>query len=161
MPTREHARRALERLSRAAQYANWRPALLGDVTGAFKVPGEDLTYVRVVQGDVAITTARARNLAGIPEVPANAGLPVWIAQTINGEWIIREPRDARQRPIPVSTANVSTPPTAAQLSSAFGTPANLGDGFIGLVDDAGTGTAFYVCFTVGGVWAYEQLSIAV
>lgn len=61
----------------------------------------------------------------------------------------------------VSTANVSNPPTDAELDSAFGTAANLYDGFVGLVDDAGSGsTVWFVC-ALNSQWWYEQLTAAV
>lgn len=161
MPTREDARRALQGFARNAQYANWQPALMALIDGTYKVPGEDLTYVRVVHGDTPVTVTRARNHAGIPETVANVGLPVWIAQTIRGEWIIKEPRNSRQRGVATSTANVSSPPTAAELTGAFGDPDDLGDGFVGVVDDNAGGTAIYVCYTISGLWAYEQLTVAV
>jgi hypothetical protein len=39
----------------------------------------------------------------------------------------------------VSTADVSNPPTAAQLTSAFGAPGTVGSGFIGIVNDNAAG----------------------
>jgi hypothetical protein len=43
------------------------------------------------------------------------------------------------------TDDVSTPPTDAELDTAFGTPATVGGGFIGVVDDNGAGNNLYVC----------------
>lgn len=43
-----------------------------------------------------------------------------------------------------STANVSNPPTIAQLNAAFGTAADLFDGFTAKVNDNGAGTAVYL-----------------
>ncbi len=54
----------------------------------------------------------------------------------------------------ISTANVSTPPTAAELTSAFGAPGTVGSGFIGLVDDNGAGTTEYSVWSDGTNWFY-------
>ncbi len=52
----------------------------------------------------------------------------------------------------VSTANTANPPTDAELDSAFGQPATLGTGFIGLLDDNNAGTNAYACFAIGSNW---------
>jgi len=67
--------------------------------------------------------------------------------------------EVQQMPIQQSTANVSDPPTDAQLDSAFGTAAQVGNGFIGLVHDNNQGK-LWVAFTVNGVWGYEELTQA-
>jgi len=61
----------------------------------------------------------------------------------------------------VSTDNVSSPPTDAQLDTAFGTPATVGEGFIGIVDDNDAETAVWLCVAVGTSWWYEALTKAV
>lgn len=53
-----------------------------------------------------------------------------------------------------------TTPTDAQLDTAFGTPASLGRGFIGTVDDADGDTNFYVCVTSDASWYYVKLTKA-
>jgi hypothetical protein len=55
----------------------------------------------------------------------------------------------------VSTANVSNPPTDAELDSTFGTPATVGSGFVGLVNDNGGGTNEYLCWSDGTNWFYS------
>lgn len=52
----------------------------------------------------------------------------------------------------VSIANVSNPPTDAQLDAAFGTPATVGAGFVAIVDDAGAHTAEYIVWSDGTSW---------
>lgn len=49
----------------------------------------------------------------------------------------------------VSVANVSNPPTDAELDSAFGTPATVGSGFHAIVDDNDGGTLVYLVYTTG------------
>ena len=52
-----------------------------------------------------------------------------------------------------SVANVTeAAPTDAQLDSAFGTPAVLGRGFIGTVDDNDGSTASVLCWTTDSAW---------
>ena len=60
----------------------------------------------------------------------------------------------------VSTANVSNPPTDAELDAAFDTPANLPDGWMGVVNDNNAGTALWLVTAVGGSWWYEGLTKA-
>ena len=51
-----------------------------------------------------------------------------------------------------STANVSDPPTSAELTSIWDTPANLPDGFIGLVNDNGAGTDIWIAVVINSAW---------
>lgn len=60
-----------------------------------------------------------------------------------------------------SADNVSSPPTDAEIDAAFGTPAAVGDGFIGLIDDNGAGTTIWLCVALNSQWWYEQLTAAV
>lgn len=59
----------------------------------------------------------------------------------------------------ISTDNVTTP-TDAEIDTAFGTPATVGAGFIGIIDDAGAGTAVYLCVSDGTNWWFESLTKA-
>lgn len=60
-----------------------------------------------------------------------------------------------------STANVSSPPTDAELDSIFGSPANRPPGFLAIINDAGGGTTIWLVATAGGnAWWYEQLTRA-
>lgn len=60
----------------------------------------------------------------------------------------------------VLTTDVSSPPTETELTGAFGTPGDLGNGFVGFIDDDGAGATVWLCAVVGGSWWYEQLSKA-
>lgn len=55
-----------------------------------------------------------------------------------------------------TTANVSNPPTNAQLDTVFGTEATVGDGFMGVVDDSDTAN-YYLCVVSNGTWIYFTL----
>jgi len=59
-----------------------------------------------------------------------------------------------------SEDNVSAPPTDAQLDSAFGEPATVGEGFIGLIDDNNAATTAWLCVSLGGSWWTEGLTKA-
>ncbi len=54
--------------------------------------------------------------------------------------------------LPVSTVDVSNPPTDAELDSEYGTPATVGAGYTRYIDDNGAGTAFYQCVSDGTNW---------
>ena len=69
--------------------------------------------------------------------------------------------DAPSDHISVDASNVSNPPTAAELTAAFGDPATLAHGTVRLVDDAGAGTAVWLVCAVNGAWWYELLTKAV
>jgi hypothetical protein len=59
-----------------------------------------------------------------------------------------------------SNANVSNPPTDAELDSAFGTPASVGNGFAALLDDNGADTNVYLVASNGTSWFYTALTKA-
>lgn len=59
-----------------------------------------------------------------------------------------------------STANVSTPPTAAELDVIFGTPAAVGSGFVATLDDNGVGSHFYLVASDGTHWWQTALTQA-
>lgn len=48
-----------------------------------------------------------------------------------------------------STSDVSNPPKDSELDAAFGSPSDLGPGFIGILDDNDSGTTCYLCWTTG------------
>lgn len=50
-----------------------------------------------------------------------------------------------------ASSNVSNPPTDAELDSLFGTPATVGSGFVGLVDDSDSNN-MYRCYSDGTNW---------
>ncbi len=52
----------------------------------------------------------------------------------------------------ISTPNVSNPPTDAELDAAFGTAAEVGAGFIRLIDDNAAGADFYLVASDGSNW---------
>ena len=60
-----------------------------------------------------------------------------------------------------SSANVSNPPTAAELDSALGTPASVGAGYQCLLDDNGADTNVYLVVSNGTSWHYVALTKAV
>ena len=60
-----------------------------------------------------------------------------------------------------SVADVSSPPTDAELDAAFDTPANLGRGFLATVDDNSGDTDVWIVWTTDASWFYVQGTKAV
>jgi hypothetical protein len=62
-----------------------------------------------------------------------------------------------------STNNVSDPPSDAEIDAAFGTPAQVGGGFIGVIDDNGGGVSgdVWLCVSNSSAWFYVGLTKAV
>lgn len=60
--------------------------------------------------------------------------------------------------IRTSTANVSNPPTGAELDGEFGTPATVGAGFLALLDDNGEDANVYLVLSNGTSWWYAALT---
>jgi len=60
-----------------------------------------------------------------------------------------------------STDNVhDTTPTNAELDTAFGTPATVGRGFLGTIDDASGETNAYLCFSSDNEWFFLKFTKA-
>lgn len=57
-------------------------------------------------------------------------------------------------------ADIADPPTITNLNSAFGTAAEMGDGFTAVIRDNSGGTKAYLCTVINGVWFYEELTAA-
>lgn len=68
--------------------------------------------------------------------------------------------DSAVRILERATNNVSSPPTDAELDTAFGTPADAGDGFLALVDDNNANTAVYLVASNGTSWWYSSMTKA-
>jgi hypothetical protein len=60
----------------------------------------------------------------------------------------------------ISIANVSNPPTDAELDSIFGNPVLIGN-FVGIVNDNGSNIDVWLCVSTGLNWFYENLTKAV
>jgi hypothetical protein len=61
---------------------------------------------------------------------------------------------ARRTVVRYSTANVSNPPTDAELDAALGTPATVGAGYATVLNDNGAGTNEYFVWSDGSAWWY-------
>jgi hypothetical protein len=55
-----------------------------------------------------------------------------------------------------STDDVADPPTDDDLDTAFGTPAALGAGFVGTLDDNSGDADCYLCWTSDTSWYYVK-----
>lgn len=49
-------------------------------------------------------------------------------------------------------SNVSNPPTDAELDAIFGIPSSVGKGFTSFINDAGSGSNFYMVVSDGASW---------
>lgn len=63
--------------------------------------------------------------------------------------------------LPVTTANVSNPPTAAELDAAIGAPASKGAGYVTLVQDSDTSNVFLVATADAATWHLSALVAAI
>lgn len=64
-------------------------------------------------------------------------------------------------PIHHSTIDISRPPTDAELDAAFGTPAEVGAGYMVIITDDGSPTGpWFLVVSDGTSWLYEELSKA-
>jgi len=65
--------------------------------------------------------------------------------------------------VQLSTDNLANPavPTDGELDTAFGTPAVLGPGFVGLIDENNAHANVILCCTVAASWWYVVLTQAV
>jgi hypothetical protein len=63
---------------------------------------------------------------------------------------------ARRTTVHYSTANVSNPPTDAELDAALGTPAAVGAGYAALINDGDAGTNEYMVWSDGTNWFYVE-----
>ena len=60
--------------------------------------------------------------------------------------------------VQVSHADVSNPPTDAELDSEFGTSATVGAGFVAVLDDDGAGSNVYFVACDGSNWWHVALT---
>jgi hypothetical protein len=63
--------------------------------------------------------------------------------------------------LPYSTDNVSNPPTDAEIDAAFGTPATVGEGFRGTINDNGGNVNVWGVASTGTTWHYWAMTLAV
>ncbi len=109
-------------------------------------PARGIQQVKVVEGDIEAHAAQHKTGGSDAVTPAGIG-----AAEGGHPHILRAP---------TSTDNVASPPTDAELDTAFGQPAVLGDGFFGLLDDNDAGTTVWLCYVINLAWWYEQLTKA-
>lgn len=100
-----------------------------------------------------IDSIRLANQASDPDAPASGYMQVYaktggVYRRANGGAAIKLAEVA------VATDDVTNPPTDAELDTAFGTPAAVGAGMIGVLDDNGAGTNCYLVWSDGTNWWY-------
>jgi hypothetical protein len=60
----------------------------------------------------------------------------------------------------VAETDTANPPIISELTTAFGDPATLGDGFIGVLDDGGAGTNVYLVAVANGAFYHLLMTAA-
>lgn len=114
-------------------------------------------------GNATLEHGNGINLIGQDDYTPPAGT-LLAFRHIDGEWHeIGRPAAAEvDLRITTVSAPAGNPPTAAQLTSAFGAPASLGDGFIGILHATGGGGGNRRWFVgvSGSQWWYEELTAA-
>lgn len=114
-------------------------------------------------GNATLEHGSGTNLIGQDDYTPPAGT-LLAFRHIDGEWHeIGRPAAAEvDLRITTVSAPAGNPPTAAQLTSAFGAPASLGDGFIGILHATGGGGGNRRWFVgvSGSQWWYEELTAA-
>lgn len=63
--------------------------------------------------------------------------------------------------ITVDVTDISNPPTDAELDTIFGEPADVGAGFVALINDNGAGSAEYLVWSDGAKWWHAAGTAAV
>ena len=81
--------------------------------------------------------------------------------TITEKGILQDLANDGTVKIKLSTADVSNPPTDAELDSEFGTPATVGAGYLALLDDNAGGANVYLVISDGTNWWHQALTKAV
>lgn len=104
-----------------------------------------------VDGDIEIGGTNERTLRPAETLKVNLGQSNRVFNEIWGNEIHLQQ----------SVADVSNPPTDAQLDSIFGTPAALGRGACFMVDDNIGVTALYLVCTNDTSWGYLQFGITI
>lgn len=108
-----------------------------------------LTFQRTAGGVNVFSDTREFSLTA--QSPNPARLPISAAgQVLKSDGSVPEWASVAE----YSTANVTNPPTDAELDSTFGTPATVGAGFLGVVNDNNGGTNEYLCWSDGANWFY-------
>lgn len=102
-------------------------------------------------GDIVLGDSTQRDMYPQTDVKIDLGKS---SNRFNEGWI-------HQLHVQQSVANVTSPPSDAELDSAFGTPATLGRGFIGTVDDNDGDTTMWLCITSDASWYYIATTKAV
>lgn len=165
------------------------PGIGGGVNLTASVPAAgNMCYVVIfVKSDyltVEVTASTARSIADVPldladiqeclDARSAGSTPTYALKLIGGQTTITQAdiedpstKDLRQlvntagSAPQISSANVTDPPTATELNSAFGTAAAVGAGFIGLINDNGDSLKYWLCMSDGTDWLYSAMTKAV
>lgn len=90
-------------------------------------------------------------------VDDNGGVNIPLGQTFN---IGGNPHSHPFVPIGYSIASCSNPPTENDFTNAFGAPATVHSGYVGIINKNGAGEDFYMGISDGTKWWYHPLAKA-
>lgn len=101
-----------------------------------------------------------REQSSDPATPASGQSRIYADNA--GDWKIKNDAGIVKKisGLNVSTADVTNPPTDAELDSAFGTPAAVGAGFAAIVNDNNGDTTVWLVTSTGASWFYVALTKA-
>ena len=163
------------------------PGALVNLTASVPAAGNMCYVVLFVKSDyltTEVTASTARSIADVPldladrqeclNARSAGSTSTYAIKLIGGQTTITQAdiedpstKDLRQlvntaaSAPQMSTANVTDPPAAAEIDSAFGTAAAVGAGFIGLINDNNAGLKYWLCMSDGTSWLYGAMTLAV
>lgn len=129
---------------------------------ANRTKGAASTITRQVQfqGDMPTQAGTSNIILGdIGAETATGNYGIYLATT-NANYVAGKMTAAGGVATKSVAANISDPPTDAELDAAFGEPATVGDGFIGVITDNSGGTKSYVVWAHGTTWEYAVGAVA-
>ena len=126
---------------------------------------EELTADNQIIGETLVVWQSTAAITDIDFMTDNDPTDQFVAGSFVEVWLIKDTAvvtavSGGSGVLQVSTANISTPPTDAELDSAFGTPATVGTGFHAAVNDNGAGTAVYLVMSDGSNWWFTAMTKA-
>jgi len=123
-----------------------------------KVRGSMIHIHNVGDNDVTITPFSNDTILGMSQliVPENGAVMLYAPIYAVDDW-----KFFQAHRLIIDTTDVSDPPTDAELDSAFGTPANLGEGYMRLIDDNSGDADVWLVATNDTSWWYVGLTKAV
>lgn len=115
--------------------------------------GSTYQFINIGDNNVTVTPKGNDTIMGLSSfiVPENGAVKIYAPIHDVDDWKFTQ--DYR---LIIDTTNVSDPPTDAELDAAFGTPADLGPGYVRVLDDNSADTDVWLVWTSDTSWYYLQ-----